>query len=268
MSNRKGKKNKDNFGIEHGRGPHFAPMPWKLQDAEWATPYTIAVYAALKRYADFGKSIGASPGLARLVVKSHASRSEVRRQLNLLRHHRWIEWKSGKAPNVTNVYVVHGDPDGEYVQDEPTVGSTGTDPRSPQNLPYVLQEPTLGPGGTPTKSHIPEPVPITSTREAEILEIFTYWQKTLGYRSKLDDARRRKIAARLADGFTVLQLKAVVDRTKKDPWRQGENPNRKRYDGIDLIFRNAAKVEEYLSQARSILSGAMPEQGPETGVTF
>lgn len=270
------------FSFLEGRGQVlYAQVPLKLQDQVWATSYTIAVYAAIRRYTKWGTVEGAYPSIARIVEKSHVSRAQVVRELKKLRQHGWIEWISGEGwvettsgkKRKANVYRVHLDPDApEYMGAEAALPETASRmtalPETSVARMAALPETSMAALPEHLSIHSTNDKQTTITRDAEILEIFTYWQKTLGYRSKLDEARRSKIAARLADGFTVAQLKDVVDRTKKDPWRQGDNPRRKRYDGIDLIFRNAAKVEEYLSIARGTLPGAMPQDGPETGTEF
>src|SRR6266446_2724511 len=73
----------------------FAGLPWKLQDADWVTPYTIAAYLALRRYTDFGGVRGAHASLPKLAGKAHMSRAKLHQELNRLREHGWVEWESG-----------------------------------------------------------------------------------------------------------------------------------------------------------------------------
>lgn len=255
--------------IRHGKGPLFAQMPWALQDAEWVTAYTLAVYAALRRYADFNGTKGARPSLATLSAKSHTSRTKLRQELIKLKKHGWVDWVSG-GPTTTNEYTVNSVPstdssaevEGRSPQD---LGPNETQGGSPQDPGYVPVGPRVGPGRTTTESQVPEPLPKalteigtaakppTDLREEQIKEVFTYWQTTLGYQdrqltntSKTD--RRPKINARFEDGFTVEQLKAVVDYAKQDPFLQGDNDRHRRYDDIENLFRNKRRVEQYLAR--------------------
>ncbi|MDL4071730.1 replication protein [Klebsiella quasipneumoniae] len=75
--------------------------------------------------------------------------------------------------------------------------------------------------------------------------VFTHWQQEHDHPSaKLDDKRRKRIKARLAEGFTVDELCRAITGAKGDPWLMGKNPSRKRYDGIETLLRDAAQVEK------------------------
>lgn len=78
---------------------------------------------------------------------------------------------------------------------------------------------------------------------ANVREIFTYWQTTRNHpKARLGDDRRRKILARLRDGFDVDELKRAVDGVALDPWE-----DRGRHDDIGVIFRNGSQVEKFLA---------------------
>lgn len=77
-------------------------------------------------------------------------------------------------------------------------------------------------------------------------EVFEHWRSTLKPRAKLDDKRRKKIAARLKEGFTAEQLKQVVDKAKLSPHHSGQNDRGRTYQDIHTIFRDAAQVEAFL----------------------
>lgn len=74
--------------------------------------------------------------------------------------------------------------------------------------------------------------------------VFSHWQTELHHpNSKLDDKRRKRIKARLAEGFTADDLCRAISGAKGDSWLMGKNPSKKLYDGIDTILRDAAQVE-------------------------
>lgn len=76
--------------------------------------------------------------------------------------------------------------------------------------------------------------------------VFEHWQERLGHPdAKFSDDRKQKIVARLREGFTVERLCQAIDGCAATPYNMGENPQGKRYDSIDLIFRNAGKVDEF-----------------------
>ncbi|MGG8247715.1 replication protein [Klebsiella aerogenes] len=77
-----------------------------------------------------------------------------------------------------------------------------------------------------------------------VRKVFTHWQTEHHHLSaKLDDKRRKRIKARLAEGFTADELCRAISGAKGDPWLMGKNPSKKRYDGVETILRDAAQVE-------------------------
>jgi hypothetical protein len=82
----------------------------------------------------------------------------------------------------------------------------------------------------------------------EVRQVFDHWKVVMDHpRSKLDNNRKNKIAARLKDGFTVDDLKGAIDGCKHSPFHMGDNDQNKKYDDITLICRDASKVEFFAS---------------------
>lgn len=82
----------------------------------------------------------------------------------------------------------------------------------------------------------------------EITEIFTHWQQIMGHpQAKLIDARKRAIAGRLREGYTVDQIKQAIEGCKASPFHQGENDTGAVYDDLTLICRNGAKLEFFIN---------------------
>jgi hypothetical protein len=87
---------------------------------------------------------------------------------------------------------------------------------------------------------------------AEAQEVFAHWQKVLNHPSaKLTKDRETKIKARLREGYTVEQCKRAVDGCRASPYHMGQNDRGSVYDGIDLIFRNGEKLEQFIGYAAS-----------------
>jgi hypothetical protein len=88
-----------------------------------------------------------------------------------------------------------------------------------------------------------------------IKAIFEFWQQTMGHpRAKLDNARRRAIAARLREGYTIDEIKDAIRGCKSSAWHQGDNPSGVKYDDLTLICRSGAKLEHF----RGYLSARRP----------
>lgn len=89
-------------------------------------------------------------------------------------------------------------------------------------------------------SHPPE-----QTSSDSVRQVFNHWQSEHNHpTAKLDDKRRKRIHARLAQGFSVDELCKAITGAKFDTWLMGKNPSAKIYDGIDTLLRDAAQVEK------------------------
>ncbi|NEX20301.1 hypothetical protein G3480_08265 [Thiorhodococcus mannitoliphagus] len=94
-------------------------------------------------------------------------------------------------------------------------------------------------------------------RPDPVSQVFDYWHATMNKtRCRLDNKRRRAIAGRLKDGYSVEELREAIDGCKGSAWHQGANINRRVYDDIELICRDAVKVDQF----RSIADAAQREQ--------
>jgi hypothetical protein len=129
-------------------------------------------------------------------------------------------------------------------------------PRSPSSLipdslipdSLIVDKPTV---------EAPAPILRKTDRPDGALEVFSYWQQTLGHpTAKLDAKRIKAIKGRLADGYTVGQLCQAVDGCKYDPFSQGQNDRQAVFDDIELICRDGPKVDKFRKIA---------ERGPPNG---
>jgi len=84
----------------------------------------------------------------------------------------------------------------------------------------------------------------------DIQEVFKYWQEVLKHpRAKLDHKRQRKITQALKLGYSVSDLKQAIDGCSKTPFNMGKNENHQRYDDLDLIIRDSAHIDRFVSNA-------------------
>lgn len=88
----------------------------------------------------------------------------------------------------------------------------------------------------------------------EIRDVFEYWKNTTNrQKSRLNQDKKRKITARLREGFTVAQLCRIVDWSQTDPYYMGDNDRNKRYDTISTLFRNSERVEDLLERSNKTI---------------
>ncbi|HDY68957.1 MAG TPA: hypothetical protein ENH85_14350 [Candidatus Scalindua sp.] len=77
-------------------------------------------------------------------------------------------------------------------------------------------------------------------------EVFDYWISKLGHtKAKFTRDRKGKISARLKEGFSIDELKRAIDGCVASSYHMGDNDDGKVYDNINLIFRNAEKIESF-----------------------
>ena len=105
-----------------------------------------------------------------------------------------------------------------------------------------------------------EPAPVAGRRrrsapvadEADVVAVFDHWRETVWKsRAILNDLRRTRIAARLAEGFTVADLKRAADGATRDDWLMGraEGVRAGGHRDVETVFRDAAQVERLMQLA-------------------
>ena len=87
-----------------------------------------------------------------------------------------------------------------------------------------------------------------STEDVE--QVFNYWRDIMGKgtRAKLSPERKELIGSAIHDYSLELCLEAVRG-CSLSSFHMGGNKQRKRYDSLDLIFRNSDKIEGFLQIA-------------------
>jgi len=90
----------------------------------------------------------------------------------------------------------------------------------------------------------------------QVRQLFDFWQDELNHpRAKLDSKRRRAIKARLKDGYTVDDIQKAITGCKHSPFHQGENDNKSVHDDIELICRNAVKLDQFIDMTEQKAAG-------------
>lgn len=99
-----------------------------------------------------------------------------------------------------------------------------------------------------------------------VAEVFRYWQDKTGHKgAKLSRPRRDKIRQRLAEGYTVDQLKQAIDGLILSDWHMGRTETGVVYDDVDLVCRSAVKVDWFIALAKNPPKGGRkgrPAQAP------
>jgi hypothetical protein len=107
----------------------------------------------------------------------------------------------------------------------------------------------------------PALVPDSAKEQAEhVREVFAYWAEKSAKLNKcppgkyrLTNERRNKVKGRLADGYSVADLKLAIDGCfKLDHNTTGG------YTDLELICRNASKADRFIASARGTVSNPQP----------
>ncbi|MEW6212726.1 MAG: hypothetical protein AB1631_30655 [Acidobacteriota bacterium] len=81
-------------------------------------------------------------------------------------------------------------------------------------------------------------------------EAFDYWRERLNHPdAKFTDDRRRKVVARLREGYTLEQIKRGIDGCAASSFHRGENDTHTLFDDLELICRSGSKLEGFIARA-------------------
>lgn len=188
------------------------------------------------------------PSQATLARHTSLTRETVNRHIAKLEEsgHLTVKRRKQEGVNLPNHYLLNlrgvvSDEGGVVTEDH-----NGSDRRS---QPVVTEDHT-----NRQKAIVNEPSKVKTGifRSDPARDIFEYWQGIMEKpRAKFGADQRKKINARLEEGWEPDLLKQAVDGCKASDWHMGANPRNRRYDSIDLIFRNAGKVQEFIDLNQS-----------------
>lgn len=139
--------------------------------------------------------------------------------------------------------------------------------REEENKKREEQDPTVAlHAATPTTA---TPLPlagedgvVTTSREhrAAALEVYAYWARVMSQptatTTEIAKERLKKVVARLRAGATVADIKRAVDGCAASGFHMGENDRGTKYNGLELICRNAEQLEKF----RAMPTKAAPQQ--------
>lgn len=81
----------------------------------------------------------------------------------------------------------------------------------------------------------------------EVTTIFAYWQKVMNSpKSALDDKRRKLIKTALKS-YSPADICKAIRGCSKSPFNMGENDRRTKYNGLNLILRDAEHIDHFTS---------------------
>lgn len=237
------------------------PDFWKHEDLSEMPPETHMMAAALLNYADDEGYFNANPKLVKAdCCPLREDSTNVRRSLEQLYLIGYIdlgECEDGKRWGRVRKFCEHqrvDRPRDSKIKDLNIEWESSTKNRRRIDEGSALEGNGMEGNGSNTSG---KPDPCRT--------VFEYWQEVMGHpKAKLDDKRKRRVSARLKDGYTVDELKQATDGCKKSPHNMGENDTGTVYDDLELICRDAAHVDRFIAMAegRGLKDGKQEPRPP------
>ena len=120
-------------------------------------------------------------------------------------------------------------------------GVTTTASRGDEGVTQTVIEPSIEP-----------PNPPEGGGAAIERRVFDAWREATGHGSaKLNDLRRRKIKARLKEGYDAEDLVDAVRGIARSEFHMGENDRRQKYDDLTVALRDGAQLEKFANLERA-----------------
>jgi hypothetical protein len=125
------------------------------------------------------------------------------------------------------------------------------------DMPYHIDTPEPYPEPKPEPDPKPYPDIIAPAalvsdkpKQNNVQQVFDYWALVMGHpKARLDTKRQKTINAALKIGYSVADLKQAIDGNKASKWHQGQNKDKKVFDSLDLILRNAEQIDKFVALA-------------------
>ena len=99
--------------------------------------------------------------------------------------------------------------------------------------------------------------------------IFSWWQEVMNKpRARMDEKRRKAIAGRLRDGYTISDLCDAIAGCATSDFHMGRNDRETKYNDLELILRDACHVDGFIDRWEEIqgqdavLKARKEEAGP------
>lgn len=106
-----------------------------------------------------------------------------------------------------------------------------------------------GPGRPPSEKTLSRAKKSAMIPDVEVAEVWEHWIQVMRSGSKrkpvLDATRRQVIAAAIYD-YEVQGCKDAINGCSLSDFHMGRNKSNKRYDSVELIFRDSEHIEKFL----------------------
>lgn len=103
----------------------------------------------------------------------------------------------------------------------------------------------------PRKRRVTKSAKASTVSPDAVQTVWDYWVLVMGSsRAVLDDDRKLSIGAAIHD-YGIDGCRKAIDGCAVSPFHMGANQAQKKYNGIDLIFRNSEKTESFIQRTET-----------------
>lgn len=93
------------------------------------------------------------------------------------------------------------------------------------------------------------PSKAATVAESDVQTVFDFWLSVMGKKRALLSPERRTLIGAAIHDYGLDSCLEAVRGCSVSPFHMGANKQRKRYDSLDLIFRNSDTIERFLQIA-------------------
>ncbi len=113
--------------------------------------------------------------------------------------------------------------------------------------PSILSPETVVGAVAVTRARTGSNTIVEQTQLDQIPEIFAYWQKVMNSPKSVLDANRRGLISRALEKYSPTDICKAIRGCSRSPHNMGQNPQKTKYNGLDLILRNAEKIDRFIA---------------------
>lgn len=220
-------------------------MSTMIMSACWPLQMSPAQKAVLVSLADNANDDGVCwPSIARISQRTCLSARAVQTAIRWLIENKALA--AAERYGRSTVYTVS--PNNFAPPQEMHPAGNAPTPAAPAPQPPQMPHPTPA---APAPRTVKEPSvePSKESNSEFVVEIFDHWRLKMSKpRAKLDDKRKTLIAKALKI-YSADDLKMAIDGCAGSPWHMGQNDRKTKYNDIELILRDAGKIDGFIEKA-------------------
>lgn len=80
----------------------------------------------------------------------------------------------------------------------------------------------------------------------DVDRVFAHWQSVMNSPRSVLDANRKKLISSALKNYSIDDIFSAINGCAKSPHHMGENEQRTVYNGLNLILRNAEKIDQFI----------------------